>query len=386
MPQTNYLSRAWADLTREKGWYKTLILLGLAACVPLIGPIIVTGYLLDWGKEAAWGMDRGLPRRVGSIGRRLRYGLIALVIFVAWLLPILIIDALLSMVPGIGMLLHILCIVAELVFFALSLVAVLRGLVYERIEPGLQFVRIFKMAGHDTAHLARAFAISAVAWILALFISLLLNLVYAPVMALLAAGAVSTIQSLSLLLSIGLVSTVAALITYCFGTVVITVLMAMAIRSYGYWLAQFEPAKWGTPKDEMPFENEYTQAAEQATPIDPQTAEQDVAPDAPAAEATAAAEQPQAAAPVESVQGEAGAPAATVQGEAQGGEGGAAQPQAAEAAVEAPVAAVETEAAPAAPEAQTETPAAEVAAQPETLAAEAADAPAADASEDKKES
>ena len=274
MPQTNYLTRAWADLTREKGWYKSLILLGLAACVPLIGSIIVTGYLLDWGKEASWGMDRGLPRRVGSVGRRLRYGLIALVIFAAWLLPILVADALLSMVPGMGMLLHFVCLVAELVFFALALVAVLRGLVYERIGPGLQFVRIFKMAGHDTAHLAWAFAISAAAWIVGLLINALFDLVYAPVGAMLAAGATSTVQSLSLLLGIGLVSTIIAFVAYCIGVFAITVLMAIAIRSYGYWLAQFEPAKWGTPKDEMPFENEYVQAVEQARPIDPQAESQ----------------------------------------------------------------------------------------------------------------
>ncbi len=270
MSKTNYLSRAWGDLTREKGWYKSLILLGLAACVPFIGPIVVTGYLLDWGKEAAWGMDRGLPRRVGSVGRRLRYGLIALVIFAAWLLPILVVAALLTMIPGIGVLLNIVCLVAELVFFALSLVAVLRGLVYERIEPGLHFARIFKMAGHDTAHLAQAFAISAAAWLLALLISLLLNIVYAPVGALLAAGAASSLQTLSLLLGIGLVATLVAIIAYCLGTIIVTVLMAIAIRVYGYWLAQFEPAKWGTPKDKMPFEDEFAQAAEQATPVDPQ--------------------------------------------------------------------------------------------------------------------
>ena len=308
MPQTNYLTRAWADLTREKGWYKSLILLGLAACVPLIGPVIVTGYLLDWGKEASWGMDRGLPRRVGSVGRRLRYGLIALVIFAAWLLPILVADALLSMVPGMGMLLHFVCLVAELVFFALALVAVLRGLVYERIGPGLQFVRIFKMAGHDTAHLAWAFAISAVAWIVGLLINALFDLVYAPVGAMLAAGATSTVQSLSLLLGIGLVSTIIAFVAYCVGVFAITVLMAIAIRSYGYWLAQFEPAKWGTPKDEMPFENEYVQAVEQARPIDPQ-AEPQPADEGEAAMASEGVQAPTGDAPAPDAQVEQPAPA-----------------------------------------------------------------------------
>lgn len=322
MPQTNYLTRAWADLTRERGWYKSLILLGLAACVPLIGPVIVTGYLLDWGKEASWGMDRGLPRRVGSVGRRLRYGLIALVIFAAWLLPILIVDALLSMIPNLGTLLHFVCIVLELVFFALSLVAVLRGLVYERIAPGLQFVRIFKMAGHDTAHLAWAFAVSAFAWILGLLVNLVFDLVYAPVAALLATGAASTVQSLSLLLGIGLISTVVAVVAYCVGAFAITVLMALAIRSYGYWLAQFEPAKWGTPKDEMPFENEYMQAVEQATPVDPQIADDEAASEEPAAADVAAATEAPAT-------GEA--PAATETGAAAGAPEVDAAPAAAEA-------------------------------------------------------
>ena len=295
MPETNYLKRAIDDLTREDGWWKPLLLLGLVACIPIVGPIVAVGYQLDWGKEAAWGMDRGLPRKVGSIGRRLRYGLIALVVYLVWLLPIIIVDALLSLIPGIGMLLHVICVIAALVLVAVATVAVLRGLVYERIEPGLHFVRVFKMAAHDTKHLAWAFAATVVEWIVSQVFSGLLGLAYAPVAALVEHSAATSVYSVGIVVSTSLLSTLLAVAIYCVGLILTMGINAVAIRIYGCWLAQFEPGKWGTPKDEMPFENEFANASMQATPVTPQTPVAETAAGAAAAAATADAAAPAAA-------------------------------------------------------------------------------------------
>ena len=68
---TGYLSRAWHDLTSDKGWWQPIVILALVTLIPIVGPLIVVGYMLDWGREAAWGMSRGLPRTVGSVGKRL---------------------------------------------------------------------------------------------------------------------------------------------------------------------------------------------------------------------------------------------------------------------------------------------------------------------------
>ena len=67
---TGYLGRAWRDLTSEQGWWQPVVILALVNLISVVGPLIVVGYMLDWGREAAWGMSRGLPRTVLSLWLR----------------------------------------------------------------------------------------------------------------------------------------------------------------------------------------------------------------------------------------------------------------------------------------------------------------------------
>lgn len=60
-----YMDRAWGDLAADDDWWKATLVLGLMNCVPIIGQIIMFGYLFDWAKEAAWGMHTPLSRKLG---------------------------------------------------------------------------------------------------------------------------------------------------------------------------------------------------------------------------------------------------------------------------------------------------------------------------------
>ena len=99
---TGYLERAWADLTCDNDWWRSALLLGIANCAPIIGQITTSGYLYDWAKEAAWGLHRPLPYRVGNLRRRLTYGSFWLVITLIWVVPLLIAAGLLLLVPAAG--------------------------------------------------------------------------------------------------------------------------------------------------------------------------------------------------------------------------------------------------------------------------------------------
>ncbi len=261
MSQTNYLKQAWADLKQGRGWCIPLLLLGLVSCIPVAGPVVSAGYLLDWAKEAAWGMDRGLPRRVGSIGRRFRYGFIALAIYLVWTVPMLVLSTLLSQIPGVGSILNVVCTVAMLVFSTLGTVAVLRGLVYERVEPGLHFARVFKMANHDMPGLLVVFCGLAATWLLSQLVEFFVALVLGNTMQLFLPAASGLSSSIGLLVMVGAFSSFLIFLIYLAGCMLTTMLMAVALRVLGLWFAQFEPAKWGASKEEMPFEREDGAAA-----------------------------------------------------------------------------------------------------------------------------
>ena len=269
MPEQSYLKRAWADLTAKKGWYKPLLILGLVMCIPIIGPITAQGYLFDWAKEASWGLNRGLTRKTGSISRRIRYGLIATVICIVWLLPVFIVIALLALIPQIGSLIKVIGTILEVVACSIASVAVLRGLVYERIEPGLQFRRILKMAAHDTKNLIAPTIALAIVFVIFFLFNSATDVIYLSLIGMfdtknyLAGGGSMFMSALMFFMFL-------AAVAYVITMILVTFFDALAMRMFGYWLAQFEPSKWGTPKDSMPFENEFAQAATNATPISPE--------------------------------------------------------------------------------------------------------------------
>ena len=76
--QQGCFSRSWEAFRSTEGWFAKICVLALVAFIPILGPIVVSGYLLGWARDAAWGMDNPLPRKVfgnedGRLYRHLRY-------------------------------------------------------------------------------------------------------------------------------------------------------------------------------------------------------------------------------------------------------------------------------------------------------------------------
>lgn len=253
---TGYLARAWADLTADEKWWQVILVLGLVNCVPVIGQIVTMGYLCDWAKEGAWGMHRPLPREIGDIKRRLKYGLIWLAITLVWTVPVWVVGRLLGLIPVVGPLLHFLCALVLIVSGLVSAAAVLRGLIYERVLPGLQVDRMLKMAARDVPGLAHVFCIWLISFLVGIAALILILIPAGPfmvsIMDLSADGTFG--MNVIPVLVLGILTIVVSLFVWFAATICETVVMALFMRAMGYWLEQFKPDEWGSPHDPMPFE------------------------------------------------------------------------------------------------------------------------------------
>ena len=251
-----YAKRAWNDLTSDKRWWKVILALGLLNCLPIIGQVMTAGYLYDWAKEGAWNMKRPLPHELGDVARRCKYGLYWLVCAVVWGLPCYIVGLLLALIPVIGGLLQVVCNVVCIIALVLSSVGALRSAIYERAYPGLQVIKVMRMAEHDLLGLCRAFCILLLA-VVVLAIALLLILIPAlPLANMIEASGAELLHGTGLitLIALGLTCVVVGLIVWIAATVCITLVFALYVRCIGYWTAQFEPVSWGAPGEAMPFE------------------------------------------------------------------------------------------------------------------------------------
>lgn len=253
---TGYLARAWADLTADEKWWQVILVLGLVNCVPVVGQIVTMGYLCDWAKEAAWGMRRPLPREIGDFKRRIKYGLIWLAVTLVWTVPVWIVGRLLGLIPAIGPVLHFLCALVLIVAAVVSSAAVLRGLIYERVLPGLQIDRMLKMAAKDVPGLARVFCIALISFLVAVAALILILIPAGPFMVSIMGFTTDGTFGMNVIpvLVLGILTIVVSLFVWFAATICQTVVMALYMRAMGCWLEQFHPDEWGSPHEQMPFE------------------------------------------------------------------------------------------------------------------------------------
>lgn len=252
----SYLRRAWSDLSSDEGWWRVILVLGLLNCVPLVGQVFMLGYVYDWAKEAAWGMKGGPSHDSGDIGRRGKYGLMVLGVLIVWTAPIIIVAELLRFVPVMG---GVLCFLVELICVFVSVIAsaaALRSIIYERMMPGLQIGRVLKMARRDPGGLWQAFAISLLNVVLLIAALFLLLLPAGPFAASIVSSTPEQLlgSNLIIIVLLGMFTVVVALVVWVAGSVLSTLINALYARALGYWMEQFEPRKWKSPADPMPFE------------------------------------------------------------------------------------------------------------------------------------
>lgn len=307
----HYFSRAWALLTRDRGWIKPVLVMSAAALVPVVGMLGILGYIVEWARLTAWGVNSSPKQRNVQVGGCIASGARAFVVMLVWGICWGVVGGLLVMVPLLGGLLSFAWTIVNLFVSLVIMIAVLRATIYQKIVAGLRVTRIWKMATHDLGGVMRVFglqvaggaliALAAAVVTLVALMSALPSLVYyslylydyGSVMA----ESLQASIALELLASLLGAALPALLVLYVLGTPATIVLAMLVYTALALWMRQFDVPSWGREEDPLPFETRGSSdwAADTLPPVVAPTADTPAVDDDPAekpAEEPAPADEP----------------------------------------------------------------------------------------------
>lgn len=261
-----YFSRAWAMLTQEKGWWKPVALCALASLVPIVGPLAMFGYCLEWARRVAWGSTEAPSRHV-KVGQLIKSGWRGAVVFVGWNIVAAFVGGILGNLPWVGELLSFAWGVFMIFVGMLVMVAAVRATVYQNFKAGYRAPTLWQMGSHDPWGLLRVWLISLVAGVIVVVVALFL---FVPA----AIGSIGFFMDLGDYVSGGygyymteaeearLALEVVGYLFQQFGpAILITAVLALVsgvfvnLLSYcgvALWLRQFNVPTWGRDEDPLP--------------------------------------------------------------------------------------------------------------------------------------
>lgn len=280
---TRYFARSWALLTRDRGWIKPVLLLTLALVVPIVGWLGVMGYIAEWARLTAWGVNSAPKQRGVRIGECIASGWRAFVVMLVWGLCMGIISGIAALVPIIGGLAAFAWTIFSIFLYVVIVVAVLRATIYQKIGAGLRVRTIWEMVSRDAGGLMHVLGIQAIGaaimWVVCMVVlvvsmtSLLPQILYLAsyvdrYQAILSSDmqAVLALQTLGAILS-ALGPAVVVLGVVC-GLVSVVTEMIVA-TAVGLWMRQFDVASWGRDEDPLPGPAGPAAASAQSAPVAP---------------------------------------------------------------------------------------------------------------------
>ena len=158
MQNERYFSHSWALLTRDKGWYKPLLVMTAASFVPVAGALGNKGYAMEYARLTAWGVDASPKQKnvdvVKCISSGWRGFVVDLGVWILFGLAFGLISTVFAFVPGplgrgLGILWSLISwAIAVLVGVGLY-VAEIRAAIYEKISAGFRLGHIFEMIRRD---------------------------------------------------------------------------------------------------------------------------------------------------------------------------------------------------------------------------------------------
>lgn len=285
-----YFARAWRLVTQEKGWWKPVLLMAVAVLVPIVGPLAVLGYQLEWARLLAWDVNEPMRRHDIHVGELIASGWRGFLAMLGWGIANALIGSLLSEVPGLGDLLDLAWTICGIFISMMIMVAAIRATIYQKIGAGYSAKNLWQMAKRDLGGLARIWLIDfvasiiefviAIAVLVGSLISAIPNIAYSASI-LYDYGSMMSERELafytfdllgSLLGSVWPALLLLLLITLFLGTLVTTITFA----ALALWMRQFDVPAWGKSSDPLPA-SVVEDAAEKEDEVP-------VAPVAPAAE------------------------------------------------------------------------------------------------------
>lgn len=266
----HYLARSWALLTHDRGWIKPVLLLSLVSMIPVVGPLAVLGYALEWGRLTAWGVDSAPKQKNVRVGEVLASGWRGAVVGLVWTAVVFAVFGLLE--TGLGALgtdwanalVTLVQTVQAIVSLLLSPIIVsaqIRSSLYQRIVPGLRADRVWETARRDLGGLMRmvgmlllfqlvglCLAVVLLALVLAVALPYALNLSYGYAGSMLP-GTQALVAGLG-----GVLATLGpALVIFWFLFLVLRVVRQLVVvTGVGLWMRQFDVGSWGRSQDPLP--------------------------------------------------------------------------------------------------------------------------------------
>lgn len=261
-----YFSRAWALLTRDRGWIKPVLVMSVALLVPIAGILGVMGYVFEWARLTAWGVNSAPRQRGVRVGACISSGWCAFVVGLVWGILSSIVMGIVAIVPVIGWIVSALWGLITAFLAIVVMVAGLRATIYQKIRPGLRASTIWKMVSHDPGGLVRIFLIeliggaligmvSTVVVIVALFGVLPQVIYYAEyVMAYESVLSADMQAALVAQLVFSVLSALgpAAVVLIVVGNIMTVILYMVVATAVGLWMRQFNVPAWGRDEDPLP--------------------------------------------------------------------------------------------------------------------------------------
>lgn len=261
-----YFARSWALLTRDRGWIKPVLVMFAALLVPVVGMLGVMGYVAEWARLTAWGVNAAPKQKGVRVGACIASGWRVFVVTLVWNLGSALVSAVLGLIPLIGPLLAFVWMVCSLFLGIVIMVAALRATIYQKIVAGLRVPTVWQMVRSDVGGLMRILgmqiAAAAVLW-LASAVFVLLALVNVVPQLIYFADYVAefdAIMSASTRMAVFFQMIVTMLTTMGPWMVVLSVvsgicgivMMMLGYTATGLWMRQFNVAAWGRDEDPLP--------------------------------------------------------------------------------------------------------------------------------------
>ena len=286
MAQQVGFTSSWKMLTSEKGWWKPVLVLALIGWIPVIGPIALLGYGMEWARYTAWGQDRS-PQQAGiDVGKLLATGGRAFLVYLSislvlglvgsvflggfTLARLLTLTAYTSPAFAIGGFLTgrgILGIVLAPLFGAFVFMACIRTTLYDSFSAGWRLDRVCQMIGRDVGGACRVWLVTFIGGVLCALYTIVMTVLGLFVVGASALGVVAQFYHgaphnslpsylLAHLVDMGIGSVLflliaAAAVLVVYGMLAIA-MQLVSMHAVGQWFSNFEVGRWGISSAPLP--------------------------------------------------------------------------------------------------------------------------------------
>lgn len=151
MPETtgSYFSRALALVRRDKGWIKPLLLNAVAQFVPIAGFLGTEGYILEWARLTAWGVDSSPKQKDIQIGECIKSGFRGVIAGAGYTVVASLVTNLINTFLGPNIFVSIIAFLIATLASVAAMIASLRATIYQSYDAGYKFERMKELAQRD---------------------------------------------------------------------------------------------------------------------------------------------------------------------------------------------------------------------------------------------